>query len=396
MLKNRIVYLLFFLFWLIITSLYKDPIIQIVLVFLILFPIISYILLRINFWYLNFKITSSNKYTYLNEEIKFTITIINDSKIPFIKAFSGLSFHHNLTRKKEEEKLYFNILNNSKKEFEIGYVSDCCGSVEIIMNDVKVFDFLRITSCKYPLDKSLKISILPKLSRIPLQIKKNYYDELEESDNYSETAKTNYSEEIANIRGYLEGDNLKKIHWKLSFKNDELMVKEYSKQIVDGLLLFNEFRSLSDQSFSKEEDNKLFKFQLDLAFALLENNITFSWGFKVKNSSEIFIKPINTFEDIINTMEIMFKEAVETDDIALRTYNFEKEKFGRMIYFTLRKDYTITQELINARKNSIITCVLSGQRDEELDFMAFAQSLDIEVINVKVGEDECIKEIAIR
>ncbi len=395
MLKNRIVYLLFFLFWLIITSLYKDPIIQIILVFLILFPVISYILLRINFWYLNFKVASSKRFTHVNEEIKFTVTIINDSRIPFIKAFSSLSFIHNLTRKKEDEKLYFNILNNTKKEFELGYISDSCGSVTIKMNDVKVFDFLRLASCKYPLDKSIKISVLPKLSRVRLQIKKNNHNELEESDNYSETAKTNYSEEIANIRGYLEGDNLKKIHWKLSFKNDELMVKEYSKQIVDGLIILNEFRSISDGYFSREEDNELFKFQLDLAFALLENNITFTWGFIVANSAKIFMKQINTFEDIINTMEMMFKEAIDTDEIALRSYNFEKEKFGRMIYFTLRKDYLITQELRNARKNSIITCVLSGQRDEDIDFIASAQSLDLEVIDVKVGEDECIREIVI-
>ena len=43
--------------------------------------------------------------------------------------------------------------------------------------------------------------------------------------------------QISQIRNYIPGDKLQNIHWKLSAKNEELQVKEFSKPYSDEVTL---------------------------------------------------------------------------------------------------------------------------------------------------------------
>ena len=83
-----------------------------------------------------------------------------------------------------------------------------------------------------------KIQILPELYEVPVFLTsatKNFYGE---SDLYDEQRSGYDKNEIFGIRTYQKGDRLQNVHWKLSAKQDELMVKEESLPKSCPVVLF--------------------------------------------------------------------------------------------------------------------------------------------------------------
>lgn len=86
------------------------------------------------------------------------------------------------------------------------------------------FDYLHFFNYKKDLSLQQEIVIHPKVS-VPAQFDSasfgEGFDEFEETN-----AKGLVSSNVTDIREYIPGDRLQKIHWKLSAKIDKLMVKE--------------------------------------------------------------------------------------------------------------------------------------------------------------------------
>lgn len=84
----------------------------------------------------------------------------------------------------------------------------------------------------------VRIRVLPKLHDIPVRLSlpvRNFYGE---SDVYDEHVPGHDNSELFAVREYQKGDRLQHIHWKLSAKQDELMVKEHSLPKACPVVLF--------------------------------------------------------------------------------------------------------------------------------------------------------------
>lgn len=86
-----------------------------------------------------------------------------------------------------------------------------------------------------------QIRVLPKLHDIPVRLSlpvRNFYGE---SDVYDEHIPGFDHSELFAVREYQKGDRLQNIHWKLTAKQDELMVKEHSLPKACPVVLFLAF-----------------------------------------------------------------------------------------------------------------------------------------------------------
>lgn len=118
----------------------------------------------------------------------------------------------------------------------------------------KVTDLFHIVSFDKNTNTGIKIKVYPRIYRIkPLTLGGlDIYRETTDMRSRSEDQHT-----IRDVRKYREGDSLKKVHWKLSAKQDDLYVKNLDTISGEEIVLFvdmNSKNNIIDNSFDVEED----------------------------------------------------------------------------------------------------------------------------------------------
>lgn len=100
---------------------------------------------------------------------------------------------------------------------------------------VKVSDLFHITSFEKNINTGIKIKVYPRIYKIkPLALSGiDIYREASDLKSQSEDQHT-----IRDVRKYREGDSLKKVHWKLSAKQDDLYVKNLDTISGEEIVLF--------------------------------------------------------------------------------------------------------------------------------------------------------------
>lgn len=196
------------------------------------------------------------------------LTLCIEVKTPFflpggrVRLF--LLAQNTLTGEKKQEVLFLTACPGGQA-VEHSLVSQQCGQLLCRLEEVRVYDYLGLFSFRkrqknksmvqafcFPKSVPLSLSFLP--SPPPL-------DSLEER--YSPVKSGNDPSEVFGLREYRQGDRLSRIHWKLSEKEEKLLVKEMS------LPLSSRFLFLLDLSGSGTQTDCLLE-----AFASLANFLT--------------------------------------------------------------------------------------------------------------------------
>ncbi len=97
------------------------------------------------------------------------------------------------------------------------------GKYKIGISRIEIRDFLNLVGFYYKPKVEKQISVFPRI--LPMEELNIPYIRVLENE-YLSIDKNRGSTEISDIRDYLYGDSLKKIHWKLSSKFNKWMIKE--------------------------------------------------------------------------------------------------------------------------------------------------------------------------
>ena len=105
----------------------------------------------------------------------------------------------------------------------------CAGGYEYRLRRVRIYDWTGWFYLTRWMEQSATTLLLPKVHEFPVQLSgavKNFFGE---SDVYDDLRGGSDTSEVFQIREYVPGDRLQNIHWKLSAKSEELMVREHSQ-----------------------------------------------------------------------------------------------------------------------------------------------------------------------
>lgn len=150
---------------------------------------------------------------------------------------------------KEEYKMVTNLMPHMKRYCGMELCPNYSGAVLVRLKSVKINDILGLTSTSKKIGSVLMVMVYPKPCEcIPVTVEKNIRYK-EESDEYSDLVSGNDKAQIFDISQYQEGDSIKDVHWKLSSKTDELMIKRYSLPVENHINVFIDY--------GKPDDGKL-------------------------------------------------------------------------------------------------------------------------------------------
>ena len=149
-----------------------------------------------------------------------------------------------------------------------------CGNLAITVEKVRVYDYLSIFA--WTVGKNFEtqnVLILPPLKEMYLGRDRWYNETNEDSDRFSLYKKGDDPSEIFDIREYMDGDKIQRIHWKLSKKTGDLMVKEGSLPLTKAVNIFVDLCVPGVKDVRHERANLLVQGIYSIAMFMTEHGI---------------------------------------------------------------------------------------------------------------------------
>lgn len=164
-----------------------------------------------------------------------------EGKIPFIATGTirvVIEFHNTLYDRVIIQEL--NISSTQyKRKYEVDFQPISCGEEHIICKEIVCYDIFGVNSVHLqPMTEQI-VTVVPR--HIPLQLlDSRVLSGRQEGEQFDYRKKGNDRSEVFDIREYQPGDDVRSIHWKLSGKMDQILVKEpgYSSH-YDTIVLFD-------------------------------------------------------------------------------------------------------------------------------------------------------------
>ena len=240
MLQNKIIYLLFLASMILFFILFIDDMSLIILILTIIFPFVQLFFLFSISRNINAVLNTENVTLHRNKESKIIVNIRNKSIFPVSCAVATLKITNTLTG---EEQLLTTMMpvsadNEQSIKFSVSYAH--CGKINITLKKIKIYDYIKLFSKTIFLNITQEIIVLPSLVKCSPVIETSLMG-ITENDEFSKIKPGDDCSEVFNIREYSYGDKLNRIHWNLTTKLDNMMVKEYSLPVSSQIIIVFEF-----------------------------------------------------------------------------------------------------------------------------------------------------------
>lgn len=158
-----------------------------------------------------------------------------------------------------------------------------------------------------------------------------------ESYLYSRDRKGEDSSETFDLRSYRQGDSPKAIHWKLTGKLRELIVREYGLPVDDKLLIIWNNRIKNENLTDLHSRDGVFEDLFSLSAVLLETRLSHSTGWYDRSSKSFKISEIRDEDSLISAVTDMMKSGCIVSEISsVQRYieGAEGSRFAGYIYIT--------------------------------------------------------------
>ncbi len=170
------------------------------------------------------------------------IKINNKSIIPIVRAKVLIIVKDMMSGSSKKYWMKLSEISRGEVSFVRNIVFQRAGNYEIVLKKLKVYDMTGLMYGSISVKSAERVEVMPKLYDVPVRVTavtKNFYGE---SDVYDEHFPGHDNSELFQVRSYQKGDRIQNVHWKMTAKQDELMVKEHSLPKSCPVVLFLDFK----------------------------------------------------------------------------------------------------------------------------------------------------------
>ncbi len=247
--SEAITYLLLVAALIFLSTFYRTGLFVFFLILVVLLPLASYLVGRFCHSRLSLKISTSTAYAESGDKVLLSLLLDNPTVFPLPDCEIGYSITSSFYPCDKTFSANCPSFARTVFSFDLPLEMQRCGSYQIRLTSLKFYDYLHFFKFEKELSCLSEVFIFPPEKEMPLFEPSDYgegFDEFEET-----SAKGNTSSNVTDIREYIPGDRLQKIHWKLTAKTGKLMVKENEHTSS------NQFTLLIELFLAKPEDDTL-------------------------------------------------------------------------------------------------------------------------------------------
>lgn len=255
------------------------------------------------------------------------IQIENRGFLPI--SFCKMKVRIRHSRKKRPVKINYTALCAAGQTESIDLDIRClkCELITIEIHKVLVTDYLKVLMLSKKLDITTQIVVLPNLPAKALM--DGMYQMLcgENALLYSQSRPGDDPSEIYGIREYGPGDKIRNIHWKMSAKFDDIMVKEHSLPIEQEDLIYIDIFKMK-----KENYDVMFSLLYGLICVLLKEDNRIMVGYYQGKYETVVL---TSTEDICNLFAILYEIQPYEETVSVLEHDRPKKSQNKRRVFYL-------------------------------------------------------------
>ena len=168
----------------------------------------------------------------------FTLGIEKPCFLPLLKLRTKVILKNTFSGEELSQIMEF-PLSRGKTSLSIPCTSNCCGRVLLSLSPCRVYDFTRLFYASVPSPQPEAAFFLPP---VPLfEPEGQAFSRAEGMEETNSRRRGGDPSEIFDLRSWQAGDRLRDIHWKLSMRTEETIVKEHASPMLPPLRLYIHF-----------------------------------------------------------------------------------------------------------------------------------------------------------
>ena len=184
-----------------------------------------------------------------NDSFPVQLCVTNRSIFPIGKAEARIEYYNVFNNQITDFELYFPIQSRNSQRITFQVSSRFCGNLKIRCAYISIFDPIRLFRFRTGKNTTAEVFVMPEGHDISGSISfADHYTE--ESTMFSESKPGDDPSEVFDLREYNPGDKLNRIHWKLSSKKDEFIVKDYSLPVDVPSAVFLDLKCYEDSVYT--------------------------------------------------------------------------------------------------------------------------------------------------
>ena len=281
---------------------------------------------------------------------------------------------------KFKEKKLFEIhfpISSSNRVFEIEYIPKLCGIVELSCTKAMAYDVLGLVDLSIKMPETKSITVYPKKVAIQLE-KRNDAGSIRDGDQYEKNKKGMDMSDIYDMREYIPGDNIRRVHWKLSSKLDNMVIREGSDtSYYDTILLLDIGLNNQEKAYEKELLSTAYETGMAVSRSLLLIGIQHCLCISQQSGVSVF--ELTNESGYLNMQEEMLQMPIPNQNGMGFYYAISQDienKYTKLIYLTVGE---CRQELLQIGGKMDVTVISIAEGDGEIRMTEEGRSQIIEL-----------------
>lgn len=304
---------------------YHNYLLLLLLAAITILPVITILFFRKMSGKIDFEISDIPVNAGRNADIQFNIITKNRSFYPMSGIKLKLSVKNLFYENNKEYVLNVADIPFKTTQTEWKFKSLYSGCVKVCIESAQMYDVLNLAKKNIDLNIEKVIEIFPEEGKVDLDIQA--LSEGAGEDTEVQYRKGTDVSEVSGIRQYEPGDSLQSIHWKMTARYDDWMVKEYSMPYTNKFCLILELYRNDD--IPDEMDIVIEAYMSYAKYIVKSGRQFFMIWYNAKTMSNV-TREVQTEEDIM----LVIKDILYTSpsNIRTRAYDAYKYEYGNSTY----------------------------------------------------------------
>jgi uncharacterized protein (DUF58 family) len=396
--QSRILYLCLFLSTLVFIYFYGGKVPYMLFYTVVLLPVVSLSYTAIVFFRFKYCQDIDKRFVTKGDRLNFIFSISNEDF--FLYPYIRVSFYGAKTIFANQFQVRnFSLTPFRGKSYSLELVCNYRGNYEIGINSVEIGDFLGLFSFKYNIFAPKFVTVYPRIVRLDRFFLKT--DFMSDTHSVLNTKNEDMST-ISDVRKYSYGDSLKRVHWKLTAKSGNIMVKKFqSTSETSAIMLLDLHGNTLENGQNIILEDKLIEAVVSVLHYCLFNWIPINLVYFSERLFDIHAKNHLMFSELYEILaKVKFNETVQMKDL-LKVYVNNTISKTNILLFTSNLDYELYNEIYKTSISGFDVSLiyvssenLTGIRDEDAEkIIAFLPEIGVTTYRLNIDDDtKCVLE----
>ena len=340
MLRNRVFYVLLLLIMAMIYVFTNTYYTLTLLGLCVVLPLISLVLMF--FSRMGLSIALSVPRTVEKAGAVFTYRFENKSVLPVARVALQVCVENQMTGSSLTKKIQATVGGKKIVEARLSMENSKVGTVILSTGKIRVYDAFGLFTIKKANLPDRMTVVYPDVRDVAVYMEKPI-ETTGDGSRYAPDRPGRDVSEIFSLREYTPGDEVRKIHWKLSSKIDKTVVRDFSLPLNYSVFLLMELTRGSEAAV-----DAVVELYLSISRALLENGINHNLAWYDAGEGAFHVRELDDFEDLeMAAAQVLASYAGDKTGVALDYYaagSYRNPK-STLVYVASRLDLDKIAEL---------------------------------------------------